>query len=110
MYLDESAFQDVYDIMQFKLPAAPVGWTETKAPKKMSVPMRLTAGNAADIPRTVGACETTRSNNSTSSFRDSDDRLTQRLMFAVATDPKGNRTVVLRTPPVEARAAGVVAR
>src|SRR5262245_51731033 len=45
-YLDESAFQDVYDIMQFKLPSAPVAWAEAKAPKKMTVPLRLTAGNA----------------------------------------------------------------
>ena len=50
LYLDEAAFQDVYDIMQFKLPSAPVAWAEAKAPKKMTVPLRLTAGNAADVP------------------------------------------------------------
>src|SRR5215213_366561 len=40
-YLDDAPFQDVYDMMQFKLPAAPVGWTESKSPKKMTVPLKL---------------------------------------------------------------------
>src|SRR5262245_55157059 len=35
IYLDEAPFQDVYDIMQFKLPTGPVAWAEAKAPKKM---------------------------------------------------------------------------
>jgi len=98
LYLDDAAFQDVYDIMHFTLPASPVGWTETKSPKKMSVPMRLTAGNAADIPELWVLRE-----NAVEQLdilvRDSDDRLTQRLMFAVARDAKGVRTVVLRTRP-----------
>jgi hypothetical protein len=97
-YLEEAAFQDVYDIMQFKLPAAPVEWTETKAPKKMSVPLRLTAGNAADIPELWVLRENAIDQLDTL-VRDSDDRLTQRLMFAVANDQKGNRTVILRTRP-----------
>jgi hypothetical protein len=98
LYLDESAFQDVYDILQFKLPTAPVGWTETKAPKKMTVPMRLTAGNAADIPE-LWVLRENAVEQLDALVRDSDDRLTQRLMFAVATDAKGRRTVVLRTRP-----------
>ncbi len=98
LYLDESAFQDVYDIMQFKLPTTPVAWTEAKAPKKMSVPMRLTAGNAADIPE-LWVLRDNAVEQLDILVRDSDDRLTQRLMFAVATDVTGNRTVVVRTRP-----------
>ncbi len=97
-YLDEAPFQDVYDIMQFKLPTAPVGWTETKAPKKMSVPLRLTAGNAADIPE-LWVLRDNAIEQLDTLVRDSDDRLTQRLMFAVANDPSGNRSVILRTRP-----------
>src|SRR5207253_6494704 len=88
VYLDEAPFQDVYDIMQFKLPSAPVGWAETKTPKKMSVPLRLTAGNAADVAElwvlrenAVGQLDAL--------VRDSDDRLIQRLNFAIAADGAG---------------------
>ncbi|WP_439625137.1 hypothetical protein [Gemmata sp.] len=98
VYLDEAAFQDVYDILQFKLPASPVAWTEAKAPKKMAVPMRLTAGNAADVPE-LWVLRDNAIEQLDVLVRDSDDRLTQRLMFAVATDPNGTRTVVLRTRP-----------
>jgi hypothetical protein len=49
-YLEDVPFQDVYDILQFKLPASPVGWTQSAPPEKISVPLRLTAGNAADVP------------------------------------------------------------
>jgi hypothetical protein len=98
LFLDEAPFQDVYDILQFKLPAGPVGWTESKAPKKITVPLRLTAGNAADVPELWVLRENAVEQLDTL-VRDADDRLTQRLMFAVATDPKGVQTVVLRTRP-----------
>jgi len=97
-YLDESAFQDVYDIMQFKLPASPVAWAETKAPKKMAVPMRLTAGNAADMPE-LWVLRDDAVNQLDTLVRDSDDKLIQRLMFAVASDANDGRTVILRTRP-----------
>ncbi|MDY3559598.1 hypothetical protein R5W23_000592 [Gemmata sp. JC673] len=105
VYLDEAPFQDVYDNLQFKLPAAPVGWSEAKAPKKMQVPLRLAPGTASETAELwvlrAGAVE-----QLDALVRDSDDRLLQRLMFAVATDASGGRTVVLRvrpsklTPPV----------
>src|SRR5262249_15995457 len=97
-YLDEAPFQDVYDIMQFKLPVAPVAWAEAKPPKKMSVPLRLTAGNAADVPE-LWVLRKSAIEQLDALVRDSDDRLTQRLMFAVATDQNGARTVILRTRP-----------
>jgi hypothetical protein len=98
LYLDDAPFQDVYDIMQFKLPTAPVGWTEAKAPRKMTVPLRLTAGNAADMPE-LWVLRENAVDQLDALVRDSDDRLTQRLMFAVAIDQKGQRTVVLRVRP-----------
>ncbi|HJZ53613.1 MAG TPA: hypothetical protein VKE74_01560, partial [Gemmataceae bacterium] len=98
LFLDEAPFQDVYDILQFKLPAAPVGWAEAKAPKKMTVPLRLSPGNAADVAELWVLREDAVEQLDTL-VRDADDRLTQRLMFAVATDQHGMRTVVLRTRP-----------
>ncbi|MBY0458219.1 MAG: hypothetical protein K2V38_12835, partial [Gemmataceae bacterium] len=104
-YLDEAPFQDVYDITQFKLPAVPVGWTEAKAPKKMSVPLKLTGGSASDTPE-LWVLRDNAIEQLDTLVRDSDDRLLQRLMFAVATDAGGAKTVILRvrpsklTPPV----------
>lgn len=98
LFLDDTPFQDVYDVLQFKLPANPIGWTEAKTPKKMTVPLRLTAGNAADVPELWvlrdGAVE-----HLDALVRDADERLTQRLMFAVADTPAGERSVILRTRP-----------
>ncbi len=123
LFLEDAPFQDVYDILQFELPKLPVGWNETTAPQKMTVPLKLSAGNAADVPElwvlrddalTPGGTGILPVHlNSTgkmpvppnsiaqldSFVRDADDRLLQRLTFAVASDAKGNRVVVLRTRP-----------
>ena len=98
LFLDETPFQDVYDVTQFQLPASAVGWTEATAPKKMTVPLRLTAGNAADVPE-LWVLRADGVEQLDALVRDADDRLTQRLMFAVASTPDGQRTVVLRTRP-----------
>jgi len=98
VYLDDTPFQDVYDIMQFKLPAGPVGWTEAKAPKKMTVPLRLAASTTTDTPE-LWVLRDNAVEQLDALVRDSDDRLLQRLMFAVATDAQGRRTVVLRVRP-----------
>ena len=84
VFLDESPLQDIYDITQFKLPARPIGWTEAAA-QKISVPLRLTAGNAADIRNCGFATE--RGRTTRRARPRSDEQLTQRLMFAVAADP-----------------------
>lgn len=98
MYLEDAAFQDVYDILQFKLPSAPIAWCEAPAPKKMTVPLRLTAGNAADIPE-LWVLRDRGIEQLDALVRDSDERLTQRLMFAIATAENGQTVVVLRTRP-----------
>ena len=92
-------------MMQFKLPAAPVGWTEAKSPKKMTVPLKLTASTTTDTPE-LWVLRDKAVEQLDGLVRDSDEKLVQRLMFAVATESTGNRTVVLRvrpsklTPPV----------
>jgi hypothetical protein len=98
VFLDEAPFRDVYDILQFKLPKEPVGWTPTEAQSKMRVPLRLTAGNATDVPELWVLRENAVEQLDTL-VRDADDRLTQRLTFAVATGPDGRTAVVLRTRP-----------
>ncbi|HEV3386792.1 MAG TPA: hypothetical protein VG097_18390, partial [Gemmata sp.] len=98
VFLEDAPFQDVYEIMQFKLPATPAVWKEADEIEKISVPVRLTAGNAADVPELWVLRENAIEQLDTL-VRDSDDKLTQRLKFAVATDSEGIRTVVLRTIP-----------
>jgi hypothetical protein len=98
LYLDDAPFQDVYDMMNLKLPAAPVSWTEAKAPKKMQVPLKLTGGTTTDAAE-LWVLRDNAIEQLDTFVRDSDERLLQRLMFAVATDAKGARTVVLRVRP-----------
>ena len=98
IYLDETPFQDVYDVLQFKLPHSPVGWTESTTAKKMTVPLRLAAGNAADVPE-LWVLRDNAIEQLDTLVRDSDERLTQRLKFAVATSASGQRSVILRTKP-----------
>ncbi|MBY0513971.1 MAG: hypothetical protein K2P78_08685, partial [Gemmataceae bacterium] len=97
-FLDEAPFRDVYDILQFRLPTGPVVWAATEAVEKMAVPLRLTAGAGTDeaelwVLRDDGVAQLD------ALVRDAEDQLTQRLMFAVAIEPAGRQTVVLRTRP-----------
>ncbi|HEX4609540.1 MAG TPA: hypothetical protein VH092_15180, partial [Urbifossiella sp.] len=98
LFLDDAPFRDVYDLAQFPLPAAPVAWEPAEAPAPVTVPLRLTAGNAADAAELwvlrddpVGQLDAL--------VRGADERLTQRLMFAVAKAPDGAPVAVLRTRP-----------
>lgn len=98
LFLDESPFRDVYELLRFDLPAGPVVWAEGETADTIEVPLKLAGGNAADVPelwvlRGDGVAQLD------ALVRDADDRLVERLTFAVADDPAGRRTVVLRTRP-----------
>ena len=98
LFLDDAPFHDVYDILQFQLPTTAVGLAEADAPGKITVLLRLASGNAADVPE-LWVLRDAAVEQLDALVRDADDRLIQRLMFAVATSPAGTRTVVLRTRP-----------
>ena len=98
VFLDDAPFQDVYDVLRLELPARPALLEEAGPPDKLAVPLSLAAGNAADVPEfwvlrgdAVARLDTL--------VRDADDRLVERLTFAVAAAGEGERTVVLRTRP-----------
>lgn len=98
LFLDDAPFRDVYELLKFDLPAGPVVWEEGETADTIEVPLKLAGGNAADVPELwvlredgVGQLDAL--------VRDADDRLIERLTFAVADDPSGRRTVVLRTRP-----------
>jgi hypothetical protein len=95
VYLPDAPFHDVYDILSFLLPASPVDWSESKVTGKLTVPLRLVAGNAADAPE-LWVLRGSAADQLDAFVRDADERLTQRLKFAVATSPKGETVIVLR--------------
>jgi len=105
VYLPDVPFRDVYEVLQFRLPADPVDWTEEPVADKLVVPLRLTAGNAADTPE-MWILRGDAADQLDTFVRDADERLTHRLKFAVATSPAGETVIVLRVtaskmaPPV----------
>ena len=67
MYLDEAPFQDVYDIMQFKLPASPVGVDRGEGAQEDDGAAAAHRRERRRRPGTVGAPRATPSSNSTRS-------------------------------------------
>jgi len=96
--LSEEPFQDVYDLLSFDLPKAPVGWNEAAAPETIRVPLKLAPGNAADVPE-LWVLRENALDQLDQFVRDADATLLQRLTFAVATDSAGAMLAVLRTRP-----------
>ncbi|MGL6076947.1 MAG: hypothetical protein ACRC8S_22555 [Fimbriiglobus sp.] len=104
-FLPETGYQDVYEVLKFELPAAPLLWKEAPQRDKLKVPLRLVAGNAADQAE-MWVLRGNSIEQLDAFVRDADDRITQRLKFAVAKDGAGQEIVVLRVtasklaPPV----------
>lgn len=97
-YVADAPFQDVYDILQFKLPTAPTDWSPAEAAGKLDVKMKLVPGNAADAPE-LWVLKGDAIRQLDEFVRDADERLTNRLKFAVADSPTGEKVVVLRVGP-----------
>ena len=99
IYLDNPPFRDIYDALQFPIAAAPTDWQPVLEPDKLTVPLKLAPGNSADIPEfwvlrsgAVGLLD--------AFVRDADDRLLQRLRFAVSESQGGAEMVIaLRLSP-----------
>lgn len=90
----EGKFQDIYEIVDFQLPAAAVEWQESHLKGKLIVPLRLVPGNAADVPEMWVLTESA-VDQLDALVRDADERLLSRLSFAVARDGE-QTTIVLR--------------
>src|SRR5262245_2686840 len=95
--VEDGPFQDVYEVLDFKLPAASVEWQESQLRGKLSVPLRLVPGNAADVAEMWVITENA-VDQLDALVRDADERLMTRLSFAVARE-NGNTTIVLKTRP-----------
>src|SRR5262245_644446 len=95
--IEDGPFQDVYDILDFQLPAATVEWQESQLKGKLAVPLRLVPGNAADVAEMWVLTEQA-VDQLDALVRDADERLMSRLSFAVARE-NGETTIVLKTRP-----------
>lgn len=104
-FVPDAPFQDVYDILDFQLPARPTDWADVPTRDKLTIPLKLVAGNAADAPE-LWVLRGSAADQLDELVRDADERLTSRLKFAVAEDAAGGTVIVLRTiasklaPPV----------
>jgi hypothetical protein len=95
--VEDGPFQDVYDVLDFKLPAASVEWQESQLKGKLTVPLKLVPGNAADVAELWVLTEEA-VDQLDALVRDADERLMARLSFAVARE-NGQATIVLKTRP-----------
>jgi cellulose synthase operon protein C len=92
--LDETPFRDVYEVLEFTLPAAPAPLSDAPPGQRIRVSPILKSGGTADgaelwVLRNGGVEELNRF------VQNSDDRLLHRLAFAVG-EADGRTTVVVR--------------
>jgi hypothetical protein len=107
--LEEGPFTDVYDVIEFELPGARVGWQDTALESRLRIPLRLTQGGR--LEEAVLWVLRERAVDRLDAFvREADDELLARLIFAVC-EHQGEKCIVLRVrpskqpPPVLALAA-----
>ncbi len=94
-YLADEPFRDVYELLNLQLPAAKVDHADAGPRAKLSVPVKLIPGNAADQPE-FWVLNGDPLERLDAFVRDADDRLVQRLRFAVAVAPDGKQSAILR--------------
>ena len=101
----DAPFADIYDVVEFELPASANAWEEPPAQEPIAVPLSLVAGNAAELPE-LWVLRGDAVAQLDELVRDSDERLVGRLKFAVGSDAAGQTVIVLRAtasklpPPV----------
>ena len=71
---------------------------QSELPGKLTVPLRLVPGNAADVAE-LWVLTRDAVDQLDALVRDADERLMARLSFAVAEELDGTKTIVLRTRP-----------
>ncbi len=104
LFLDEAPFGDIYDIVEFSLPKAPVRLREAALEQRLGVPLRLVPGGANDVVE-LWVLRERGLEQIDELVRQADDLLLPRLSFAVG-EHGGQRIFVLRArkskqlPPV----------
>lgn len=95
--VEDAAFQDIYDILDFQLPEERVSWRDSELHTRIRVPLRLAPAGTAEPPElwvlrddAVGQLDTL--------VRDADDHILQQLAFAVG-QKDGQTSIILRVRP-----------
>jgi hypothetical protein len=97
-FLDEAPFRDLYEILDFALPQPEIHWRPVDPARRIAVPLRLARGG--DEPAELWVLGDRGEEQVETLVRDADERLVQRLAFAVALEGEGDRaTVLLRARP-----------
>ncbi len=92
----DGPFHDIYEVLDFQLPKASVAFAEGKLKGKLTVPLRLAAGNAAEVPE-MWVLKDNAFDVFDAFVRDADERLMNRLAFAVAENGESGPVIVVRT-------------
>jgi hypothetical protein len=98
IYLDDAPFRDVYDILEFKLPAPPARWQEAHLPEQFTVPLRLAPAGGQE-PAEMWVLRQRAVETLDEFVRSADERLLERLLFAVGEGPGSEPVIVLRARP-----------
>jgi hypothetical protein len=97
-FLDEAPFRDLYEILDFALPQPEIHWRPVEPARRIAVPLRLARGG--EEPAELWVLGDRGEEQVEALVRDADERLVQRLAFAVALEGEGDRaTVLLRARP-----------
>jgi cellulose synthase operon protein C len=95
--IEDGPFHDVYEAIEFQLPAASIEWQASQFKSKLAVPLKLVPGNATDMVE-LWVLTDEAVDQVDALVRDAEERLLSRLLFAVATE-SGQTTIVLKTRP-----------
>jgi hypothetical protein len=93
----EAPFRDIYDILEFALPSAPVSLRDQEMATRFNVPLRLATASTTE-PAELWVLKDRGFEQLDDLVRHSDDQLLARLAFAV-TEHNGETIFVLRVRP-----------
>jgi cellulose synthase operon protein C len=96
-FFDEGPFRDIYEILDFTLPDATVGWTPTDPGPRLKVPLRL-APAGGNEPAEMWVLRHSAFDQVDALVRNADNHLLNRLAFAVG-EHQGEKSIVLRVRP-----------
>lgn len=97
-FLTDAPFQDIYEILDFTLPAAAVSWKETKSRQRLKVPLRLGPSSSTEKAELWVLREKAVDRLDALVRDSSEEHLIHRLLFAVF-EQDGEPVVVLRVRP-----------
>ena len=96
--LADAPFRDIYDVLEFSLPAPKTSWREGELGRRLTVPLAARARRKRQARPNCGSLRDQPVEQLDELVREADDALLNRLSFAVAENDTA-RVVVLRVRP-----------